>query len=192
MDSETAALRNRLHLNNKRVQKSCAPCRARKLKCNRASPCVRCIKSQYPELCLYDERKGPSTSATSAFSLCPTNLPQSNEHSHTRDQPAQQTESSHQASTEVDNSERDHFERQNGSIPYLGNNSLPQFLNDEAAVIEPSEHATRQGARDALMPMLGLTPLMPGYLLYGSTKSVEEEAFERLSRSLPSSKDVIR
>lgn len=192
MDSETAALRNRLHLNNKRVQKSCAPCRARKLKCNRASPCVRCIKSQYPELCLYDERTRPSTSATSEFSPCRINLPQSNEHSHTRDQPPQLTESSHQASTEVHNSERGHSERQNGIIPYLGTNSLPQFLDDETAVNDPSEHATRQGARDALMPMLGLTPLMPGYLFYGQAKSVEEEAFVRLERSLPSSKDIIR
>lgn len=192
MDSQTTALRNKIHLNNKRVQKSCAPCRARKLKCNRASPCIRCIKSEYPELCLYDERARPSASAASGSSPYRENQPQSNEQSHTREQPPQLTDLSRQTQNEAINSEQGQSYRQNGSIPYLGTNSLPQFLNDEATVIGPSEHATRQGARDALMPMLGSTPLMPRYPFYGPSESAEEEAFTRLSRSLPSSKDIIR
>lgn len=193
MDSETTALRSKLHLHNKRAQKSCGPCRARKVKCSRTSPCVRCVKSRYPELCLYDERTRPSTSASSTFSPQRTHPQQSNDQSHTFARPWQRTEPSHQASVQLNDSERAHLESENDNLPYLGSNSLPQFLDNEATVINPSEeHVTQQGARDALMPMLGSTPLMSRYPFYGPSESAEEEAFARLHRSMPSSKEIIR
>lgn len=192
MDSETTAFRNKLSLHNKRAQKSCGPCRARKVKCSRTSPCTRCVKSRYPELCLYDERTRPSTSASSSFSPHRTSPPRSNEQSHTLARPSQRTEPSHQASVQLDDSERVHLESENVNLPYLGSNSLPRFLGDETTVIDPLEHVTQRGARDALMPMLGVTPSMPGYPFYSTSEGAEKEALARLARSLPTNKTIIR
>ena len=42
-----------------RVRLSCLECRRRKLSCDRAFPCERCIKSGNPDRCSYDSKHGP-------------------------------------------------------------------------------------------------------------------------------------
>jgi hypothetical protein len=189
MDSEDAALRNRLHQSNKRAQKSCGPCRARKVKCNRASPCVRCIRSGYTELCIYDVRTRPSGPSVSGPSDRRTDEP--TYHPNGAAQAGQsETGASHTRTSTTDEPEQDLAEDQNDRRPYLGANSLPQFLDDETT---SSEDATRQGARDAMMPMLGtLRPHVPGYPFYVPSEGLQDQAIERLYRSLPTSKDMIR
>jgi hypothetical protein len=86
-------------------------------------------------------------------------------------------------------------QRQHGRIdenPYLGANSLPQFLDSDGAAITSAEGMTRQNARDAMMPMLGVAPSMPGYPFYAPSENMEEQATARLFRSLPPSRDIIR
>ena len=191
MDQDAASLRSRLLLSAKRAQKSCAPCRARKVKCNRAAPCVRCVKSGYPELCLYDERARPST--TSSPSTQQPNRPSVNLQGRNRnsDRAPQVVESTDHRDSITGSSEQ----RQHGRIdenPYLGANSLPQFLDSDGAAITSAEGMTRQNARDAMMPMLGVAPSMPGYPFYAPSENMEEQATARLFRSLPPSRDIIR
>lgn len=46
----------RLHRKRKtRGQKACYPCRQRKVGCNYATPCQKCVDRDHPELCLYDD-----------------------------------------------------------------------------------------------------------------------------------------
>ena len=190
MDSETASLRRTLRLSAKRAQKSCGPCRTRKVKCNRAAPCVRCIKSGYPDLCLYDERARRSTVSVSSTQ-------QPNEPS-----ASAQRQDSHRATHVVDTPDHSpnttsHLEQgqyQDGpdKHPYLGANSLPQFLDNESAVVTSPQDVTRQRARDAMMPMLGVAPSVPGYPFYAPSENAEEHAIARLLRSLPPSREVIR
>jgi hypothetical protein len=194
MESEDAALRNRLHQSNKRAQKSCGPCRARKVKCNRASPCVRCIKSGYTDLCIYDVRTRPSGPTASGPSNRRTDEVRSDEPTYDPNRAARagqsETEASHTRASTANDPEQDLVEDQNDRRPYLGANSLPQFLEDETT---SSEDATRQGARDAMMPMLGtLAPPVPGYPFYVPSESLQDQAIERLYRSLPTSKEMIR
>jgi hypothetical protein len=190
MDVETASLRSRLRLSAKRAQKSCGPCRTRKVKCNRAAPCVRCIKSGYPDLCLYDERARRSTVSVSSTQ-------QPNEPS-----ASAQRQDSHRATHVVDTPDHSpnttsHLEQgqyQDGpdKHPYLGANSLPQFLDNESAVVTSPQDVTRQRARDAMMPMLGVAPSVPGYPFYTPLETQEEHAIARLLRSLPPSRDIVR
>lgn len=193
MDSETAALRDRLHQNNKRAQKSCGPCRARKVKCNRASPCARCIKSGYTNLCVYDARRRPSRLTTSDQSPRRTDEEITNTQRCVPDRINRDTEASHLRPSANRDSEQGQIDDQNDRRPYLGANSLPQFLEDETTVITSSEDAARQGARDAMMPMLGaLAPPVPGYPFYVPSESLQDQAIARLYRSLPPSKEMIR
>jgi hypothetical protein len=190
MNSEDAALRNRLHQSNKRAQKSCGPCRARKVKCNRASPCVRCIRSGYPDLCIYDARARPSGPTVPGPSVRRTDEARPDAATYTPNRAAQETEASHTRASVNDDPEQDLGEDQKDRRPYLGANSLPQFLEDETT---SSEDATRQGARDAMMPMLGtLAPPVPGYPFYAPSEGLQDQAMERLYRSLPTSKEMIR
>jgi hypothetical protein len=190
MDSEDAALRNRLHQSNKRAQKSCGPCRARKVKCNRASPCVRCTRSGYPDLCIYDARARPPGPTIFGPSSRRTNEAHPDEPTNTLNRATQQTEASHTRTSANNDPEQDLAEDPNDRRPYLGANSLPQFLEDETT---SSEDATRQGARDAMMPMLGtLAPPVPGYPFYVPSEGLQDQAIERLYRSLPTSKEMIR
>jgi hypothetical protein len=190
MDPETTALRNRLYQSNKRAQKSCGPCRARKVRCNRDSPCVRCIKSGYPNLCIYDRRgttSGPCPPDPS-FRRSDRVFTSASLDEITRDtgalHPRTSTAADHQSAP---------GENQNDKQPYLGANSLAQFLEDGNTVIASSEGTTRQGAREAMMPMLGaLAPPVPGYPFYVPSEGLEKGAIARLCRSLPSGKDIIR
>lgn len=189
MEQDAASLRSRLLLSVKRAQKSCAPCRARKVKCNRAAPCVRCVKSGYPELCLYDERARPST--TSYSSTQQPNRPSANVRSLDSNRAPQVVETTDLGASILRGSEQ----RQQGRIdgnPYLGANSLPQFLDSDGAAVTSAEDMTRQNARDAMMPMLGVAPSMPGYPFYAPSENMEEQAIVRLLRSLPPSRDIIR
>jgi hypothetical protein len=190
MDPETASLRSRLLLSAKRAQKSCGPCRTRKVKCNRAVPCVRCIKSGYPDLCLYDERARRST-----ISLLSTQLPNEPSASAQRRDSQRAThvvEAPDHRSSPTSHPEQSQHQDQIDKHPYLGANSLPQFLDNDSAVVTSPEDATRQRARDAMMPMLGVAPSVPGYPFYTPSEKVEEHAIARLLRSLPPSRDIIR
>jgi hypothetical protein len=190
MDLGDAALRNRLHQSNKRAQKSCGPCRARKVKCNRASPCVRCARSGYPDLCIYDARARPSGPTISGPSVRQIGEARPDEPTYTLNRATQEPGASHARAPANDDPEQDLAEDQNERRPYLGANSLPQFLEDETT---SSEDATRQGARDAIMPMLGtLAPPVPGYPFYVPSEGLQDQAIERLYRSLPTSKEMIR
>jgi len=189
MDPETASLRTRLLLSakRKRAQKSCGPCRARKVKCNRAAPCVRCVKSGYPDLCLYDERARPSARSDSS-----TQPPNESSASARQRQGTQALETPNFGLGTAGDPARGQHAAHVDKHPYLGANSLPQFLdNDEASSTSP-EHDTRQRARDAMMPMLGLAPSALGYPFYIPSGNLEEHAIARLFRSLPSSRDIIR
>ena len=189
MDSETASLRSRLLLSAKRAQKSCGPCRARKVKCNRAAPCVRCISSGYPDLCLYDERARSSrTSNPPAKQPDLTNANARRRDSSRATQVAQA--SSHTVTTTGE--EQGQTANQVDKQPYLGANSLAQFLDNDSAAITSPRDASRQRARDAMMPMLGVAPSVPGYPFYAPSENGEEDAIARLFRSLPPSKDIVR
>lgn len=165
------------------------PCRARKVKCNRAAPCVRCIKSGYPELCLYDERARPS--ATSSSSTQQPIGPSTNARSRDSDRAPQVVETTDRGASITGGSEQLHNGQIDGT-PYLGANSLPQFLDSDGAAITSAEGMTRQNARDAMMPMLGVAPSMPGYPFYAPSENMEEQAIARLLSSLPPSRDIIR
>jgi hypothetical protein len=189
MEQDAASLRSRLLLSAKRAQKTCAPCRARKVKCNRAAPCVRCLKSGYPELCFYDERARPS--AKSSSSTQQPNRPSADAQGRDSDRVPQVVETSdHRASTTGGSEQRQPCGIDGN--PYLGANSLPQFLDSDGAAITSAEGMTRQNARDAMMPMLGVAPSMPGYPFYAPSGNMEEQATARLLRSLPPSRDIIR
>jgi hypothetical protein len=194
MESETASLRSRLRLSAKRAQKSCGPCRARKVKCNRDAPCVRCIRSGYPDLCLYDERQRSSTTSE-------TSRQQPNElginvtaQRHNPEQTTRAAEAHRHRPSATGSPARSHNTAHIDRRPYLGANSLAQFLDsdgDADAVTSPVD-ATRQSARDAMMPMLGIAPSVPGYPFYGLSGDVEKHAIARLFSSLPPSIEIIR
>ena len=191
MDLETASLRNRLRLSAKRAQKSCGPCRARKLKCDRDAPCIRCIRSGYPDLCLYDERvrpsKPPVSSRHQAF-----DAPSANAQRCDSSRTSQALEALHDRLGTAGRPDLSQTADQTDRSPFLGANSLPNFLDRDGDVIRSPEDVTRQRARDAMMPMLGVAPSVPGYPFYGPNGDVEEHAIARLFRSLPPSRDVIR
>lgn len=192
MNSEAAALRKRLRESNKRAQKSCGPCRARKLRCNRATPCVRCIKSGYPELCLYDVRTGPSASATS--NPLQGRFADANFSTHSRDleHATRGSESPNRRALPTDGVEQSGVEGRNDKHLFLGANSLPEFLDGGNSLVGSLENATREGARNAMMPMLGMTPPVPGYPFFIPSDSLEDHAITKLCRALPPSKDIIR
>lgn len=52
-------IRQLLRKRVKRAKASCYPCRTRKVKCDKSSPCENCSKRGYPELCSFD---APGTS----------------------------------------------------------------------------------------------------------------------------------
>ena len=187
MDPETASLRTRLLRSAKRAQKSCGPCRARKVKCNRAAPCVRCVKSGYPDLCVYDERARHSTRSDST-----TQPPNESSASARQRDLNQEEETPNFGLGTAGNPARGQHAAHVDKHPYLGANSLPQFLDNDDTASTSTEHDTRQRARDAMMPMLGLAPSALGYPFYIPSGNLEEHAIARLFRSLPSSRDIIR
>lgn len=191
MDAEAASLRSRLLLGSKSAQKSCGPCRARKVKCNRAAPCVRCMKSGYPELCLYAERARPSVSSIPNPSTWQPNPSSANAQASSSNGIPQVAETSSPRISTTEDLGRQAAGLVNKHL-YLGANSLPQFLDDDGTVVASSEDATREGARDAMMPMLGMSPPVPWYPFYVPSENLEEQAIARLCRSLPPSKDMIR
>ena len=190
MDSQIASLRRTLRLSAKRAQKSCGPCRARKVKCNRAAPCVRCVKSGYPDLCLYDERSQPPTTPVSSTQQ--PNEPSASAHRRSSTRASRIVETLNHGLSTTEGPEQGQHAGHVDRSPYLGANSLPQFLGNDGAVITSAEDATRQRARDAMMPMLGVAPSVPGYPFYAPSENAEEHAIARLLRSLPPSREVIR
>lgn len=54
-----------------RVRLSCLECRRRKLSCNRALPCDRCIRSETPGRCQYETRSGKVINAASDYNSLP-------------------------------------------------------------------------------------------------------------------------
>jgi len=190
MDSENASLRNRLRQSAKRGQKSCGPCRARKVKCNRDAPCVRCIRSGYPDLCLYDDRARPSVAPEPSRQQ--PNVSGVNVQECSSDRTTQAVGASYHSFSTTESPERGHGIGHIDRHPYLGANSLPQFLDSDGDTNTSLEDASRQRARDAMMPMLGIAPSIPGYPFYAPAGDVEEHAIARLFRSLPPSRDMIR
>ena len=194
MNSKTSTPHDRLRLSTRRAQKSCGPCRARKVKCDRNSPCIRCIKSGYPDLCLYDRQSRPSPSASLDPPLQSAGHTASVSRSHRINRVAPEVHVRQSAFTTTEGLEAGQNEEQDGRRPYLGSNSLPQFLDSETAVPDAtSSHGiTPQGARDAVMPMLGMSPLVPGYPFFVASENIEQHVITKLHCSLPMSKEIIR
>jgi hypothetical protein len=59
-------VRQILRQRKKRSQTSCLPCRTRKVKCDRGSPCDNCAKRGYPELCSFAAQGGAGTGTSSS------------------------------------------------------------------------------------------------------------------------------
>lgn len=70
-------VRQLLRRRKKRSQTSCLPCRSRKVKCDRCSPCDNCAKRGYPELCSFATQgaTGSGTSPGPSKSTIPGNQP---------------------------------------------------------------------------------------------------------------------
>ncbi|KAH6667630.1 hypothetical protein B0J14DRAFT_602713 [Halenospora varia] len=70
-------VRQLLRRRKKRTQTSCLPCRSRKVKCDRCSPCDNCAKRGYPELCSFATQgaTGSGTSPGPSKSTIPGNQP---------------------------------------------------------------------------------------------------------------------
>lgn len=85
-----AALRRLLRQRKKESRSTCSPCRARKVKCNNRTPCDKCIRSGYPDLCAPGTRArisevldqiladGVDIDDDEAISQSPSSLAQSN------------------------------------------------------------------------------------------------------------------
>jgi len=60
-------IRQILHKRTKRIRTSCYPCRTRKVKCDKVSPCDNCLKRGYPELCSFTGPNGVSTDPAATY-----------------------------------------------------------------------------------------------------------------------------
>lgn len=186
---------------------SCFPCKKRKVKCDRCSPCNNCATRGYPELCSFSEDpaipSGLSSSINSKRSK-PSNayaeiLPAAGQAGEDIDNSATRTHGPQRNSNPSLHYESDsHIQSDNNRQEALGNVFPLRPTMGSSSVTLPTEEvsalpeASSSVIRDAMVPMLGLresNSLHPALLLNQHTwnKSLAE-----VQQTLPVDRDIIR
>lgn len=223
-----AETRKLLRQRKKRTRTSCYPCRTRKVKCDKASPCKNCATRCYPELCKYSDEpslKGTSPEAStrrqsasypgaqtsqttisqhvtaqrnlelstplivSSADLVPDSINASNRQTNSTNVINVDRGSSEKGSTAVDELSQAENRR-----PFLGINSVPNFLRDQAQSGQSPQTATTEVIDSAVMPLLGLssTRSKSTYPFFQPSGSSPKSAAADIRQALPSSIEVFR
>jgi hypothetical protein len=189
----------------------CAPCRTRKVKCDKTQPCGNCRKRGYPELCSFTSQtphhSGDGIATTSRPSASPTAERTSGEQAgrHVTVSPNHGSHRSHisarpsfaspsgsrsDVSPTISATER---ERRGQQEHYLGANSMPSFFqheNPNAGL--SSEHNTRRNSvQEAILPLMGLEGSRSTYPFL-PTLHCSVERLEELHQALPVDREIIR
>lgn len=197
-DPATSHTLDKLRLRKARTRTSCDPCRARKVKCDRALPCDKCIKSEYSDLCTYKgDRNRPAGHVTSTPSAAAPQLrsheapPRSRPHLDRSSLPSllsqrrPPTSGGQQVSSDLPEDQQ--AEKQ----LYLGVNSLPSFLSNRD-VVDSHESSAGNYVRDAVMPLLGMELPRSKEPYFPPEHDVELETIRRISRSLPANHEIVQ
>jgi hypothetical protein len=228
-------LRQLLRQRKKRIRTSCYPCRTRKVKCNRGSPCENCTQRGYPELCTFNAEPNrrprglPSGSSTVSKDQSVERDARSKSHephgfSHQSPQsrsyqtvppdasdsvaaPAspsvglryelhviagRQTPNSASGRRVNGRAITDEGEQQDTTEPFLGTDSMPQFLRDQAPLRGSSHDTPSSTIEKAIMPMLGLGQKKSTYpFLLGSQHSLQSAETD-IQQAVPTDREVFR
>ena len=198
--------RQLLRARKKRSRTSCYPCRTRKVNCDKCSPCSRCLKSGYPDLCSLE---GPqeqglaqatplSVTATATATAIPplvssTTVPSAGESQRwSQDQHAQSGPSIDLRSPMHTST---HGIRQIDSAkacesPYLGANSIPTILRNHAS--EVGSAGTRQGVEDAILPIMGLRTTVSIDPFPSPLEASQQSVISQIYRAVPPDRDITR
>lgn len=214
-----------------RTRTSCYPCRTRKVKCDKASPCENCAIRGYPELCKYADESGPSITP-SGTSIQRQGASQSGDQHPQTARPQLQQDVNTQRNTEfgtplthsssnflpdlttdpnvvaysADLVDIRHLEPENGvetedvprqaedRRPFLGMNSVPNFLRDQAHSGQSPQNTTTEVIDSAVMPLLGLSSARSKstYPFFQPPGSIPNEANGDIRQALPSNIEVFR
>jgi hypothetical protein len=189
----------------------CAPCRTRKVKCDKTQPCGNCRKRGYPELCSYTSQtrnqSGDGIGTTPRPSASPIVERTSGEHDEGHVTPSRNHGSprSHisacpsfaspsgslsDVSPTISAIER---ERRRQQEHFLGANSMPSFLQHENSNVGlSSEHNThRNSVQEAILPLMGLEGSRSTYPFLPTLQS-STERLEELHQALPVDREIIR
>lgn len=197
-DHATSHTLDRLRQRKARTRTSCDPCRARKVKCDRALPCDKCIKSEYADLCIYKgDRNRPAGHATSTPSPAPPR-PHSREAPPSGRQRLDRSSSPfHLSQPRLPTSVGQHVasdlpeDGQPEKQLYLGDNSLPTFLSNRN-VVDTHESSAGDYVRDAVMPLLGIELPRSKESYFPPDDDRELETIRRISRSLPANHEIVQ
>jgi hypothetical protein len=228
-------MRQLLRQRKKRIRTSCYPCRTRKVKCNRGSPCENCTQRGYPELCTFNAEPNhrprglPSGSSTvSKRQSIERDARSKSQEPHDFSHQSRQSRSYQTVPSDTSDSlavpaspsvglsyelhvaaERqtpnaatggrvngraitDEAEQQDTTEPFLGTDSMPQFLRDQAPLRGSSHDTPSNTIEDAIMPMLGLGQEKSTYpFLLGSQRSLQG-ADTDIQQSVPTDREVFR
>ncbi|KAB8299097.1 hypothetical protein EYC80_001215 [Monilinia laxa] len=186
-----AETRKLLRQRKKRTRTSCYPCRTRKVKCDKASPCKNCALRCYPELCKYSNEPGPKGASSEASTprqsasfpgaqtsqtrisqdvtaqrnpelgtppiVSSTDLVPDSINASNRQNNLTHVVNVNRGPSEKDSTAVDDVIKAENRRPFLGINSVPNFLRDQAQSGHSPQSATTEVIDSAVMPLLGLS-----------------------------------
>jgi hypothetical protein len=202
-------VRRILRQRKRRNRTSCYPCQTWRVKCGRSSRCENWAKRGYPELCSFDApgamdtTSGPSMSSNHDLQRALDHTPQSSPLgivSDSESHPNRQREgnngrasgggiSVNQGTQLYATQEIEH--REHGE-PFLGANSMPVFLRDQAIQEGPAQNSPSQTVEDAVLPILGLQKLTSTYPFLPASQASMETISAELHQVLPVDRETIR
>jgi hypothetical protein len=172
-----------LRQRKRRNRTSCYPCRSRKVKCDRQLPCDTCIKRGYPELCSFHTPTdvagllSPSLHGSQSSTARQLPIPADLDAAKVAE-PLQNNILSKQIST-----------RRN---PFLGENSMPSFLQQEESQPSATYSSPSKTIEDAILPILGLEKSSSPYPFPTGSEGTLSESELDPRNFLPAKYEIIR